>query len=197
MVGPKDEIRNSLRDLWARCRTRDVECDGVPGPRPAQQKYRFGQAQFSIAAQPESIATGDFKGGGRRDFAVVNPADNTISTILGSPDGAFAPRVDYATGSNPVMVVAGDLNADGKLDLVIGRLIVNAPGRIPCRDTPGRPVQNSRHLHAHRKGTASGSIDLYQCWRSQRHCSCDTAIARRWELTVRNCWSEPRFCNCF
>jgi hypothetical protein len=96
-------------------------------PRHTHQKYLVGHAQSSVAPQPESIATGDFNGDGRRDFAVVNPATNTVSIILGNADGTFTTRVDYATGSNPVMVVAGDFNGDGKTDLVIGRRI-NARG---------------------------------------------------------------------
>jgi hypothetical protein len=96
-------------------------------PRHTHQKYLFGQAQSSVAPQPESFATGDFNGDGRRDFAVVNPATNTVSIILGNADGTFSPRVDYATGSNPVMVVTGDFNGDGKTDLAIGRRI-NARG---------------------------------------------------------------------
>jgi FG-GAP-like repeat/Abnormal spindle-like microcephaly-assoc'd, ASPM-SPD-2-Hydin len=95
-------------------------------PGPLQQKYLFGQAQFSTGSQPVSIATGDFNGDGILDFAVVNTSDSTVSIVLGNPDGTFAPRVDYPTGSDPVVVLTGDFNGDGKLDLAIARLIVDA-----------------------------------------------------------------------
>lgn len=95
-------------------------------PGPLQQKYIFGQAEFSTGAQPVSVATGDFNGDGILDFAVVNSSDNTVSIILGNPDGTFAPRVDYPTGSDPAAVVIGDFNGDGKPDLAIARLIVDA-----------------------------------------------------------------------
>lgn len=39
--------------------------------------------------------------------------------LLGNGDGSFRPHVDYATGTGPFSVAAGDFNGDGKLDLAI------------------------------------------------------------------------------
>ena len=41
-----------------------------------------------------------------------------MSVFLGKGDGSFAAKVDYATASYPYSVVLGDLDGDGKLDIV-------------------------------------------------------------------------------
>jgi hypothetical protein len=83
------------------------------------QTYIFGRADFPAGQAPNSIATGDFNGDGVIDFAVANATDNTVSILLGKPDGTFAPQVTYATGTGPLGIVAGDFNGDGNLDLAV------------------------------------------------------------------------------
>ena len=65
------------------------------------QTYIFGRADFAVGSVPTSTASGDFNGDGITDFAVTNSNDNTVSTLLGKPDGTFAPQVAYATGAEP------------------------------------------------------------------------------------------------
>src|SRR5258706_13134005 len=43
---------------------------------------------------------------------------NTVSVLMGNGDGTFQTGVDYSTGPSPNCVRMGDLNNDGKLDLV-------------------------------------------------------------------------------
>jgi len=87
------------------------------------QSYIFGRADFPVGPGPEtmtaSIAVGDFNGDGVQDFAFVNEADNTVSILLGKPDGTFAPQVSYPTGVSPFAIAAADFNGDGNLDLAI------------------------------------------------------------------------------
>jgi len=71
------------------------------------QTYIFGRADFAVGSVPTSIASGDFNGDGITDFGVTNSNDNTVSILLGKPDGTFAPQVAYATGAEPVAVVTG------------------------------------------------------------------------------------------
>ena len=50
---------------------------------------------------------------------------NEVSVFLGNGDGTFQPRVDYSTGNDPgdpVSVKIGDVNGDGKKDLVVAKL---------------------------------------------------------------------------
>src|SRR5260370_20006342 len=56
------------------------------------------------------------------DLGVVKKYSNqrgTVSILLGNGDGTFQPHVDYPVGIGPYSVAVGDLNGDGKLDLVV------------------------------------------------------------------------------
>lgn len=68
---------------------------------------------------PQTLAVADFNGDGRPDLAVANSAANSVSILLGDGDGAFAPKLDYATGAQPRAIAAGDWNGDGRMDLAI------------------------------------------------------------------------------
>jgi hypothetical protein len=59
----------------------------------------------------------DFNGDGKLDLAILN-ADNSISIFLGNGDGTFGAKTNSGTLSDGGAIFVGDLNADGKLDLV-------------------------------------------------------------------------------
>jgi hypothetical protein len=63
----------------------------------------------------------DFNGDGKLDLAVCNAAQNSVTILLGNGDGTFrtAAGSPTAVGNNPWAIVAGDFNADGKLDLAV------------------------------------------------------------------------------
>jgi hypothetical protein len=48
----------------------------------------------------------------------VSSNANTVSVLLGNGDGTFAAKVDYPTAKYPYSVVLGDLDGDGRLDIV-------------------------------------------------------------------------------
>ncbi len=70
---------------------------------------------------PDFVAVGDFNGDGIPDFAVANIVDGTITILLGNGDGTFtqAANSPITTGPEPVSIVVGDFNGDGKPDLAI------------------------------------------------------------------------------
>jgi hypothetical protein len=85
---------------------------------------------YMAGAQPYSILTEDLNGDGRPDLAVANlgSADGTVkanmSVLLQNPAGrgTFLPATNYATGVRAWTIAAGDLNGDGKQDLVVGNM---------------------------------------------------------------------------
>ena len=86
---------------------------------------------FPTGAGPVSVAVGDLNGDGRLDLVVANFNSNNVSVLLNTTDAgaatlSFADKLDVPTGEGPIYVTTGDLNGDGKLDLAVVDLLVNA-----------------------------------------------------------------------
>ena len=66
------------------------------------------------------LGLGDLNGDGKLDLATVNNADNDVSVAFGDGRGGFtlAPRSPFAVGPSPYPLTLGDINSDGRLDIV-------------------------------------------------------------------------------
>ncbi len=95
--------------------------------------FRAAQTYTSGGQTASSVTVSDVNGDGKPDLLVANQcitncSSGGVSVLLGNGDGTFQPAQAYASGGLYADSIAvGDLNGDGKLDLMVANVCVN-----PC-----------------------------------------------------------------
>jgi len=77
---------------------------------------------FGTGGTPRSVTMGDVNGDGRLDIITANYTGNNASVLLGTGGSAikatFLPQQTFATDTTPLSATMGDVNGDGKLDII-------------------------------------------------------------------------------
>src|SRR5439155_426710 len=90
---------------------------------------------------PSSVVVGDVNGDGKPDLLVANYysadgnyySNGTVGVLLGNGDGTFQAAVSYGSGgSGPVSLAVGDVNGDGKPDLLVANQCSNRNNSNSC-----------------------------------------------------------------
>ena len=173
---------------------------GTSGPITAASFA--AKVDFTTGTGPQRFfAIGDLNGDNKLDLAVAS-SHFTVSVLRNTSTSgtitaaSFAAKVDFATGASPIEVAIGDLNGDGKPEMVIpasGNAVVQVKqNNSPNTNEP--PVANAGGPYAGNEGAAialSGSsasdpdLDpLTYAWTvDSALCSFDSASALNPNLT--------------
>jgi hypothetical protein len=78
----------------------------------------LGAVNYATDPYPYAVVAADFNHDGQPDLAVANSYSNTVSVLLGNPDGTFQAAKTSPAGGSPLSLAVGDFDGDGNLDLV-------------------------------------------------------------------------------
>jgi hypothetical protein len=122
--------------------------DGKGGFKPA----RGSPVVMKDGKSPHThgLALTDLNGDDKRDLVIANNDDNDVAVMLGDGKGGFAPAPGspFPVGPGPYPLSVGDVNRDGKPDLVIPNskpgartlTVLLGDGKGGFHPAPGSPV---------------------------------------------------------
>ena len=167
---------NKLNSLLVICllMALTLSCNAHPQHNTQSQNSLFTLAPgspLSIGSRPNDIAVGDWNKDGRLDVVTCNEGD-TVIVLLGNNRGGFTPAVGSPMKVASHIVVAGDVNNDGNLDLALthhdsfGVVVLLGRGDGRFAAAPGSPFIAHQGAKAHNHGltlsdlNSDGNLDI-------------------------------------
>lgn len=106
----------------------------------------LSSSPFAVAERPYSVALGDLNGDDSLDVVTAHAESSLITILLGHPGGGFrpAPASPFDAGLRGYKLQLGDINRDGRLDLVTSgtgdhAAVLLGNGRGVFTPAPGSP----------------------------------------------------------
>lgn len=90
-------------------------------------------------SEPHDAVIVDLNRDRRLDLAVALGGESAVLPLLGDGRRSFAPGARLAVGKRPYALLAGDLNGDGRLDLVTSNFEGASVSVLLARETAGPP----------------------------------------------------------
>jgi trimeric autotransporter adhesin len=112
------------------------------------------KVDLTSGISPFSVAIGDIDGDGKADLVSANYGAATISVFRNTStsgvitSGSFSAKLDFSAGASPYGVAIGDLDNDGKLDIVVTNKASSPPTVSVFRNTATSGTINSSSLAA-------------------------------------------------
>ncbi|GAB3575079.1 hypothetical protein GCM10027345_09890 [Hymenobacter daeguensis] len=119
-------------------------------------------ADYPVGTFPSCLALGDLNGDGRLDV-VTTTTDRTNSTgiasvLLGGASG-LGTKTDYAVGASPNGIALGDVNGDGRLDIITSNYIGNSISALLRLPAGGFGPKADFAISSSPNGVALGDIN--------------------------------------
>ncbi len=132
---------------------------------PGNGDGTFGSAVLTALSNVSTFTIGDFNHDGKLDVAALLTTGE-VAVLMGKGDGTFEAPVTSSNTDSSIMILAGDLNGDGNLDVVtansgiprgVNILLGNGDGTFKAPLFRALATPNSAQL---RDMNGDGSIDL-------------------------------------